>query len=329
MAFLRQVALVSVVSSGVAFAGGVVNPVHLDLPRVGYGLGLLRWLANLLALFTCLVMHLELLVYAVLNTQSQRMSRSDMDTLAANTAFPVASAVVFLALLLDTCFLACVACCDRRRRQALPEPTMGTEAPTTTPVNFWVLVIPLVSAYVAVGVLDHSRLAADGSESTVVGWAVGYMGISLVVFLVARLVLPLMARSWDRNGTSCWLLDTMRDATGGRHKNEPAKHTSTLESVLIGAFAAWPVALSFWVSLFLSAGFVDVDRLDDPATWRPLIVDMYTSALTALIVSTAWARNYVLDMPYRAIPSTIATAAAVAAAHTDAFPSYMHTARID
>ena len=110
------------VSSGVAFAGGVVNPVHLDLPRVGYGLGLLRWLANLLALFTCLVMHLELLVYAVLNTQSQRMSRSDMDTLAANTAFPVASAVVFLALLLDTCFLACVACCDRRRRQALPGP---------------------------------------------------------------------------------------------------------------------------------------------------------------------------------------------------------------
>ena len=194
-------------------------------------------------------------------------------------------------------------------------------------MNFWVLVIPLVSAYVAVGVLDHSRLAADGSESTVVGWAVGYMGISLVVFLVARLV-PLMARSWDRNGTSCYCWT--RCACDRRQAQERASETHVDARVspigVICGMACRPVVLGVSSS---PAGFVDVDRLDDPATWRPLIVDANigldgTDRIHRLGPQLR-SRHALSSHPRR----TIATAAAVAAAHTDAFPSHMHTARID
>ncbi len=282
MGFLRDFALVSVVSSGAAFAGGVVDPRQLDLKRVGYAVGLMRWTVNLLALFACLVMHTELLVYAVVNTQADHVAASDADAAAAYTALPVASFVLALALLLNGALLACTAC----SRTPPPLPRMGIEAPTTTPYNFWVLVVPLVVAYTSVGVLDHSRLSGDGRYGTVVGWAIGYMVGSLVAFLGARAILLWLAKRWDDKGTSCSCLDMIRGAVGGAR---------VLVPVVEGAFAAWPVTLSFWVSLFLSVGLVDTERLDDPATWRPLVIDLWASGATALVASITWSRNHVAE----------------------------------
>ncbi len=301
MGFLRDFALVAAVSSGAAFAGGLVNPYQLDLKRAGYPVGLLRWVANLLALFACIVMHVELLVYAVVHTQADHVAASDADAAASSTALSAACLVVAAALVLNGTLLVYVAC-PRPQPQQQPQLQMGIEAPTTTPWNFWVLTVPLTFAYTSVGVLDHSRLSGDGRYGTVAGWAVGYMVGSLLAFLGARALLLWLARRWDENGTTCGLLDMIRDAAGV----DRDRKVLVLRPVVEGAFAAWPVTLSFWVALFLSVGLVDTERLDDPATWRPLVVDLWASGVTALVVSTSWARNHVAETSsyrYSALPA--------------------------